>query len=116
MSRESSKHGSPEENPQGSFEFPAWRGEGWKTLAPGYGYNEVGEIVDGEGNTYWPDGSLKSTPMSPELAAEVKRLQKIRPELANNQDALLTLAKINLSPKKKEKRGDRYGNEDPNYH
>jgi hypothetical protein len=96
MSRET----LPEENPQQEFVFPGWEEKMGKKLVPGYHYDEKGEIVDWEGKTYDKNDNLKSTPASSPLENEIELLKKTRPELANNREALTTLARINISARK----------------
>jgi hypothetical protein len=65
-----------EDDSQQEFAFPKWEGQERKTLAAGYSYNKKGEVVDWEGNIYNEDGSLKSTPASPELEAMADEVRK----------------------------------------
>ncbi len=88
------------EDPQRELEFPGWEEQRGEKLAHGYRYNEIGEIVDREGNIYDGNGELKSTPAPSELEAEIGRLKQTRPELANNRGALMELAKINISARR----------------
>jgi hypothetical protein len=100
MSHETLDHEPSGEDSQREFEFPGWEEKKGKKLAHGYRYNEAGEIVDWEGNIYDESGKLKSTPATPELETEIGRLKQTRPELANNREALMELAKINVSARK----------------
>ena len=85
-------------------------------LEPEFHRDEKGRIVDEEGNVYNEHYQLIEKAAPSALEKEIERLKKQRPGLANNREALTLLAKINLSPKKPQKRGDRYSNEDPRYH
>jgi hypothetical protein len=64
------------EAPQQEFLFPDQQGGKRKKLVSGYHYNEKGDVVDWEGNIYREDGSLKSTPASPELEAVAEEVRK----------------------------------------